>query len=940
MSQEQQTLQEMQASSALYNGNAAYLETLYEQYLNDANSVDVKWRDYFSSLKTVSNKPEVSLAQVVQRFEEMGRQLPTVQVGGIDPAVEKKQAAVTALINAFRSLGHEQANIDPLGLLNKASTPELTLAYYGLTNADLNSQFVTGGALGLQRATLKDIFTALQQTYCGSIGAEIMHITDTEQRNWLLEKYEAQQGKGNFSNDQKKRLLQKLVACDGLEKYLGLKYVGQKRFSIEGADGLIPMLDTLMLDCAKLGVKEIMLGMAHRGRLNVLVNIVGQPPAELFDEFAGKNSVDGSGDVKYHIGYSSNIKTPHGPVHVGLAYNPSHLEIINPLIEGLVYAKQWRCADQSRSAIIPVLIHGDAAFSSQGVNQEVFNMSQVPGYATGGTVHIVANNQVGFTTSAVEGRSTRYCTDIAKMVEAPIFHVNGDDAQACAFAMQLLFEFRQRFKKDIVIDLICYRRYGHQEIDEPTITQPLMYHIIKAHPTPLQVYAQQLISAGVVTTEQVSAMEHSYRQTLDAQQLTVEADLKADHTSAYRYPLNWKIYNETDWRKSPATKVNKEKLIEIAHQLVAFGDIKLQPQVAKLMAARQKMAEADAPLDWGFAETLAYASLLLEGYPVRISGEDVRRGTFSHRHAYIFDQQTNKPYVPLAHLSDQQAPIWVYNSILSEEAVMGFEVGYAAAAPDNLVIWEAQYGDFANGAQVVVDQFLSSGEQKWGQKSGLVLFLPHAHEGDGPEHTSARLERYLQLCAQNNMTVVMPTTPAQAFHMLRRHMLRKMRKPLIVMTPKGMLRSPLAVSSFDDLANGSFQLVIDETDSDIKKEQVPTVILCSGKVYYNLVSKRREEKMTNTAIIRVEQLYPFPDQELIQILKQYKNATNIIWVQEEPKNQGSWYVLQDDLRGLLTSKQNLAYIGRPAMASPAVGYSSMHAVQQKELIAQALGLMV
>jgi 2-oxoglutarate dehydrogenase E1 component len=928
-------LKEMQTTSSLSDANATYIEQLYENYLHDQNSVTPEWQKYFS--QNYAGAADVSHAAIREHFLNLATQPNNIVVSG-NVVVEQKQQAVTNLITAFRMLGHEQAKIDPLNLLNKEPIAELTLSYYGLTDADLNTQFDAGGAIGLQQATLKDIYAAIQQTYCGAIGAEIMHISNTEQRSWLLEKFEKNRGRGNFSVEQKKRLLQKLVATDGLEKYLGLKYVGQKRFSIEGADAMVPMLDTLMLEGAKLGVKEIMLGMAHRGRLNVLVNIVGQSPTELFDEFAGKNSVDGSGDVKYHIGYSSNIKTPSGTVHVAVAYNPSHLEIINPLVEGLVYAKQWRYGDEQRSAIIPVLIHGDAAFSSQGVNQEVFNFSQVPGYATGGTVHIIANNQVGFTTSAQEGRSTRYCTDIAKMVEAPIFHVNGDDAEACAFAMQLLFEFRQRFKKDIVIDLVCYRRYGHQEIDEPTITLPVMYQTIKPHPTPLQIYAQQLEKASVVSAEDVSGLEHAYRQTLDAHQLTVEADLQADHTKNYRYPLNWKSYNETDWRKSPETKVSKTKLLEIAQQLVNTGDIKLQPQVAKLMAARQKMAEGGAPLDWGFAETLAYATLLLDGYPVRISGEDVRRGTFSHRHAYIFDYETNQPYVPLAHLSEKQAPIWVYNSILSEEGVMGFETGYAAAAPDNLVIWEAQYGDFANGAQVVIDQFLSSGEQKWGQNSGLALFLPHAYEGDGPEHTSARLERYLQLCAQGNMTVVMPTTPAQMFHMLRRHMLRKMRKPLIVMTPKGMLRSPLAVSTFDDLANGHFQPVIGEIDANIKAEQVKTVILCSGKVYYNLATKRSEEKITHTAIIRIEQLYPFPDQEILQILKQYKNATQIIWAQEEPKNQGSWYCLQDDLRLLVNSKQVLTYIGRPAMASPAEGYSKMHAENQKQLIAECLGL--
>lgn len=938
MSVEKSYLQQMQSSSALSGANADYIETLYEQYLQDTNSVSPEWQAYFSSLAT-NKQSDISHAAIRERFLALGQQRASIKAS-TEAAVEHQQAAVTDLINAYRRLGHMQAKVDPLGLTKAPSITDLTLEFHGLTSADLMTEFDADGAVGLTRAPLQQIINTLKQTYCGSIGAEIMHISSTEERQWLLQRFEAIKGKPTFSKEQQIRMLEKLADVDGLEKYLGTKYVGQKRFSIEGADALIPMMDALTYHTAANGVKEIIVGMAHRGRLNMLVNFLGKPPASLFDEFEGKIEGDHSGDVKYHKGFSSNVVTPNGTVHLAMAYNPSHLEAVNPVLQGSVRAKQWRRGDETRQQVIPVLLHGDASFSSQGVVQETFNMSQVPGYTVGGTLHIVLNNQVGFTTSAKEGRSTYYCTDIAKMVDAPIFHVNGDEPEACVFALNLLYDYRKRFKKDVVIDLICYRRHGHQEVDEPMMTQPLMYQVIKKHPTPFRFYGNKLEQQNIITAKQVQQIVKDYRAALDSGEPVIDIDPQAKRGDAHKYAINWKIYDVNDWRTPTVTKIDKKYLQSIAKKLIAsMSDYKLQPQVAKLMANRAKMVTGEIALDWGFAETLAYATLLLEGYPIRIAGEDVQRGTFGHRHSVIHHYETGETYMPLAHLDPKQAPIWIYNSILSEFAAMGFEAGYAAAAPDTLVIWEAQYGDFANGAQVIIDQFLSSGEQKWGQKSGLVLFLPHGYEGSGPEHSSARLERYLQLCAQHNMQVCVPTTPAQVFHMLRRQMLRKMRLPLVVMTPKSILRSPLAVSPLTELVQGKFEPILDEVDSQIKVNNVKRVIICTGKVYYDLLIKRREEKITDIALIRIEQLYPFPTEELKKVLQRYSHAKEVIWSQEEPRNQGTWYSMQHHMHAALSKQQTLKCVSRAASAAPAGGYMSTHLERQKEVVNDTLGLM-
>jgi len=936
MKKQNNYLQQMQESSVLSDTNAAYLEMIYEQYLRDATTVTPKWRDYFSSL---GKGADVSHVNMRQHFIELSKQRRQTPIVG-EAVVAHKQSAVTDLIHSYRRLGHLHAKVDPLNLMPRLNIADLTLDFHGLSDADRQTEFDANGAVGLQRATLQQIIVALQQTYCGSIGAEIMHIANTEEQRWLLERFEATKGKRVFSKEQQIRILEKLAAADGLEKYLGTKYVGQKRFSIEGADALIPMMDALTYHAATNDVKEIIVGMAHRGRLNMLVNFLGKPPASLFEEFEGKIEDGRSGDVKYHKGFSANVITPYGSVHLAMACNPSHLEAIDPVLQGSVRAKQWRRGDDARQQVIPVLLHGDAAFSSQGVVQETLNMSQVPGYTTGGTLHIVVNNQVGFTTPAQSGRSTHYCTDIAKMIDAPIFHVNGDDPQACVFALNLLYDYRQRFNKDVVVDLICYRRHGHQEVDEPTMTQPLMYQTIKQHPTPFKLYATKLQQQQVIDAAMGELIVKDYRAALNSGKPVIDIDKNTKQGGAYKYAVKWKTYNETDWRVPIDTSVSKQQLQALSHKIMQTLDCcVMQPQVAKLMANRKKMATGQLAIDWGFSETLAYASLLVEGYPVRIAGQDAQRGTFGHRHAVVHDYKSGKQYIPLTQLSEQQAPIWIYNSILSEFAALGFEAGYVSVAPDTLVVWEAQYGDFANGAQVIIDQFLSSGEQKWGQRSGLVLFLPHGHEGAGPEHTSARLERYLQLCAQHNMQVCIPTTPAQVFHMLRRQILRKMRLPLIVMTPKSILRSPLALSPLSDFAQSKFEPVLDEIDNNIKRKKVKRVVLCSGKIYYNLLIKRREMRLMDIALVRIEQLYPFPRNELQQLLREYQQAREVVWTQEEPRNQGAWYAMLHAMRAVVNEGQILSCVSRPAAAAPASGYMSTHMKLQQKVIADALGIM-
>ncbi|MEE9451988.1 MAG: 2-oxoglutarate dehydrogenase E1 component, partial [Gammaproteobacteria bacterium] len=850
---------------------------------------------------------------------------------------EKKQAHVLQLINAYRLHGHHHALLDPLNMAERKHIPDLELSHHHLSDADLETIFSTESPLTQNGENLHEIITALKRTYCGSIGAEYMHITDTNETHWIIDRLESVQAHPQFTSEQQLNILKHLTAAEGLEKYLGLRYVGQKRFSLEGSDSLIPMLHELINRACAQQVKEVVLGMAHRGRLNVLVNVLGKAPEILFKEFEGKHSIEMSGDVKYHMGFSSDVCTPDGVVHLALAFNPSHLEIICPVVEGSVRSRQRRRGDLlDKKQVIPILIHGDAAFAGQGVVMETFNFSQARGYSTGGTVHIVINNQIGFTTSnPLDARSTLYCTDVAKMVQAPVFHVNADDPEAVIFIVQLAFDFRMRFKRDVVIDLVCYRRHGHNEADEPSVTQPLMYQAVRQVQTTRKIYADHLIRQGVLNQEQVDGFNYSYRDKLEKGEPIVETVIGGDYEDTHL--VDWTPFLKREWAESVDTTVPLQRLKQLARRLEAVPSrFDVHTVVKRLWQERCKMTDGDLAVNWGYAEILAYATLMDQGYPVRLSGQDSGRGTFAHRHAVLHDYKTGELYIPLQHISRDQADFIIIDSVLSEEAVLGFEYGFAASEPNVLVIWEAQFGDFANGAQVVVDQFISSGEQKWGRLCGLVMLLPHGYEGQGPEHSSARLERYLQLCAQHNMQVCVPTTPAQIFHMLRRQMLRQFRKPLIVMTPKSLLRHKLAVSSLQDLAEGEFKLIIGEID-DINPAQVRKVVLCSGKVYYDLLAQRRKDDQQDVAIIRIEQLYPFPKEMLQQELTKYMQAKDVIWCQEEPQNQGAWYSSQHNMRACLGPEQNLHYAGRDHFAAPAVGYMPLHVEQQQKLIAEALG---
>ncbi len=938
MAIKEQTMQDLSKESFLSSGCDAYLDQLYEEYLRNPSDVSKEWQDYFTQFKQGA-QPEVSHEDVRHYFLQNAKK-PNLRASQSDVDLDHllKQEKVVNLIFAYRSLGHLKANIDPLGLYKGVSNPQLELSYYGFTDTDLNTVFDVGSSMvGLQSssASLKEIFDVLRKTYCSTIGIEYMHININDEVTWLQQQME--QGWLNFnpSAEEKLHILDRLVAADGLEKYLGFKYVGQKRFSLEGGDSLIPMLDTMINRSADKGVKETVIGMAHRGRLNVLVNVLGQSPTKLFAAFEGKHVDEkNSGDVKYHMGYSADVKTKKGSIHLALSFNPSHLEIVSPVVQGSVRSRQRRRRDTERNLVMPIQIHGDAAFAGQGVVAETFNMSQTRWFGVGGSIHIVVNNQIGFTISnPKDSRSSLYCTDISKMVQPPVLHVNANDPEAVLFVAQLAADYRYRFKKDIVIDLVCYRRHGHNEADEPAATQPVMYKIIKNMPPPCSIYAKRLIAEGVIDDKKEAEIADKYRQALDKGQDVVET---VHDKNAYEYSVSWEPFIGKEWNIATNTGFSKERFVDLAKKLEELPQgFVLQPQVKKMMEARQKMTSGEQPINWGYAETMAYATLLDEGYPIRLCGQDACRGTFSHRHAVLHDQNTDEVYIPLSHIKPDQVQINLIDSLLSEEAVLAFEYGFASAEPKNLVIWEAQFGDFVNGAQVVIDQFISSGEQKWNRLCGLTMFLPHGYEGAGPEHSSARLERFLQMCAQHNMQVCVPTTPAQDFHMLRRQMIRPYRKPLIVMTPKSLLRHPLAVSTLKELTDGEFQLVIPEID-DLFSKKIDRVIMCAGKVYYDLLEKRREEKLNNVAIIRIEQLYPFPQNKLLEILKPYEHVKEFVWCQEEPKNQGAWYATQHFLRECLSKGQELYYAGRSSAASPSVGYMSVHLKEQAKLVVDAL----
>jgi 2-oxoglutarate dehydrogenase E1 component len=927
-------------STPLAAGNAPYVEAMYEQYLADPHSVAPQWREYFASLGGPSG--EVAHGPVVEQLAQRARlRRPggSVVMAAPETGSAAKQGAVSRMIQIYANRGHLTAQIDPLGLMERPVPKVMGLDYLGLSEADLETEFLTGSrnAAIKPRLKLREIIDQLKHIYCGPIGAEFAHVSNETERLWLQDRFQVGRVQQHFSADEKKDILWNLTMAEGLERYLATRYPAQKRFSLEGGDSLIPLLEDMIQTAGTHGLEDIVIGMAHRGRLNVLVNVLGKSPAELFSEFEGNydlKKLKGSGDVKYHKGFSCDVRTPAGNVHVALAFNPSHLEVVNPVVEGSVRARQERRGDAAGDKVMAVLIHGDSAFAGQGVIQETLQMSQARAFYTGGTVHVIINNQVGFTThDARDTRSTLYCSDVAKMIEAPILHVNGDDPEAVVFATRLAIEYRQKFHKDVVIDLVCYRRLGHNEADEPAATQPVMYAVIRGKPTTRQLYAGQLVDEGVIAPDAPDTMADEYRRGLDdgrPQAHQVIGMVGNVHT------VDWTRYHDVDWNDQVRTGVKAAVLRELGLKATAYPEgFTLHRQVQKIVEDRRRMAAGQMMLDWGFAETMAYATLLDEGYEVRLTGQDSGRGTFFHRHAVGHDQKTGATYIPLRNLKPGQPRFRVTDSLLSEEAVLGFEYGYATTDPNCLVIWEGQFGDFVNGAQVIIDQFIGSGEAKWGRYCGLTLFLPHGFEGQGPEHSSARLERFLQLCAENNMSVCVPSTPAQMFHMLRRQMRRDFRKPLVVMTPKSLLRHKLSVSSLDDLTHGFFNEVIGEID-DLPASKVRRVVFCSGKVYFDLLEARRAEERRDVAIVRIEQLYPFPSEDYAAALRHYPNATEVVWCQEEPQNQGAWYQIRHRLQEPLSHKQELLYSGRAPAAAPAAGILQLHTIQQTGLVAAAI----
>ncbi len=935
-----------QGNTYLFGGNAPYVEEMYENYLENPGSVPDNWREYFDALQHVpatdgSDARDVPHLPVVNAFAERAKQGQTkVVVASADSELGRKRTAVQQLIAAYRNVGVRWADLDPLKRTERENIPELELPFYGFTDADQETVFNTSNTFfGKDTMPLRELMNALRETYCGTIGAEYMYTTDHVQKRWWQQKLEGIRTKPSFNNDQKKHILDRLTAAEGLERFLHTKYVGQKRFSLEGGESFIASMDALIQEAGAKGVQEIVIGMAHRGRLNVLVNSLGKLPADLFAEFDHTAPEDlPSGDVKYHQGFSSDVNTPGGPVHLSLAFNPSHLEIVNPVVEGSVRARMDRRGDPQGKQVLPVLVHGDAAFAGQGVIMETLALAETRGYHTGGTVHIVINNQIGFTTSDPrDSRSTLYCTDVVKMIESPVLHVNGDDPEAVVLATQLALEFRMEFQKDVVVDIICFRKLGHNEQDTPSLTQPLMYKKIAAHPGTRKLYADKLATQGLGETLG-DDMFKAFRAAMEAGKHTVDPVLT---NFKGKYAVDWSPYLGKKWTDAGDTAIPMSEWKRLAERVTTIPESVTPHQlVKKVYDDRAAMGRGEINVDWGMGETMAYASLVASGYPIRLSGEDCGRGTFTHRHSVIHDQKREKfdegTYTPLQNIADNQAPFVVIDSILSEEAVLGFEYGYASNDPNTLVIWEAQFGDFANGAQVVIDQFIASGEVKWGRVNGLTLMLPHGYEGQGPEHSSARLERFMQLSADTNMQVVQPTTASQIFHVLRRQMVRNLRKPLIIMTPKSLLRNKDATSPISEFTEGGFRTVIAES-KELKADKVKRVIACSGKVYYDLAKKREEKGADDTVILRVEQLYPFPHKAFATELKKYPNVTDIVWCQDEPQNQGAWFFVQHYIHENMADGQKLGYSGRAASASPAVGYSHLHQEQQKALVEGAFG---
>jgi len=934
-------LKEMRSNSHLFAGNAPFVEELYDTWLEAPDRVPANWRAYFDALQQGGVR-DVAHTRIREAFVKLARgHHPPARLRAAVSEIataERKQVHVLQLINAHRFLGARHADLDPLRHMDPAPVSELDPAHYGLGMADMDSVFNTGSFVGPSQATLREIVEAIRRTYCGTIGLEYMHITEVEQKRWIQSRFESIRSTPSWSAEEKRHILERLTAAEAFEKYLHTRFVGQKRFSLEGAESTIPLLNELVRHAASHKIQELVIGMAHRGRLNVLVNVLGKPPALLFEEFEGRHKNDASGDVKYHQGYSRDVATAHGPIHLTLGFNPSHLEIIDPVIEGATRARQQRRADKKGCLAVPVLLHGGAAFAGQGVVMETLNLSQTRGYGTGGTIHVVINNQIGFTTSDPrDSRSTLYCTDVAKMVDAPVFHVNGDDPEAVLLVTQAALDFRMTFGKDVVIDMICYRRLGHNEQDEPMVTQPLMYRKIVKRPTARKLFADRLVTEGVIAPADPERYVNQYRVHLEGGGSLVKG-MPTDYKRMYA--VDWKPFRGTAWTMSVNTAISEERLQALATRLTTVpSGFKLHSTVEKIMTARRAMGEGRQPLDWGMAENLAYAALLDDGFGVRISGQDSGRGTFFHRHAVLHDQNRERwdegVYLPLQNLRDGQPNFIVVDSLLSEEAVLGFEYGYAAAEPNELVVWEAQFGDFANGAQVVIDQFIAASEAKWGVLCGMVMLLPHGYEGQGPEHSSARIERYLQLCAEYNIQVCVPSLPSQMFHLLRRQLLRPYRKPLVILSPKSLLRHKDSVSPHEEITNGTFRPVIAEVD-ELDDGSVKRVVACSGKVYFDLLRTRREKQQRDVAIVRIEQLYPFPHEDLARELKRYPNATELLWAQEEPKNQGACYWIEHYLMDQLAPNQRLRFASRPSSAAPSGGYLDVHGRQQQALVEEAL----
>ena len=925
----------------LFGGNAPYVEEMYENYLANPGSVPDSWRQYFDALQHVpavdgSNAKDVPHLPVVNAFAERAKQGGTrVVMASADAEMGRKRTAAQQLIAAYRNVGQRWANLDPLQRTERPAIPELEPSFYGFADADQETVFDTSNTFfGKDRMSLRELINALRETYCGTLGAEYMYTSDMGEKRWWQQKLESIRSKPTFSVEKKKHILDRLTAAEGLERYLHTKYVGQKRFSLEGGESFIAAMDELIHMAGIKGVQEVVIGMAHRGRLNVLVNTMGKLPADMFAEFDHTAPEDlPAGDVKYHQGFSSDVSTPGGPVHLSLAFNPSHLEIVNPVVEGSVRSRMDRRGDPKGSQVLPVLVHGDAAFGGQGVNQETLALAQTRGYSTGGTVHIIINNQIGFTTSDPRDmRSSVFCTDIVKMVEAPVLHVNGDDPEAVVLAAQLALEYRMEFGQDVVVDITCFRKLGHNEQDTPSLTQPLMYKKIAAHPGTRKMYAERLASQGLGESLG-DEMVKTYRAALDAGKNTSDPVLSNFKT---KFTVDWSPFLGKKWTDVADTAIPMAEWKRLAERITTIpATIAPHPLVKKVYDDRAAMGRGDLPVDWGMGEHMAFASLVASGFPVRLSGEDCGRGTFTHRHAVIHDQNREKwdtgSYIPLQNAGDNQSPFNVIDSILSEEAVLGFEYGYASNDPNTLVVWEAQFGDFANGAQVVIDQFIASGEVKWGRVNGITLMLPHGYEGQGPEHSSARVERFMQLAADTNMQLVQPTTASQIFHVLRRQMVRNLRKPLIIFTPKSLLRHKDATSPVAEFTKGGFQTIIAE-HKDIKADKVKRIVICSGKVYYDLAKKREDNGHDDTVLLRLEQLYPFPHKVFAAELKKYPHASEVVWCQDEPQNQGAWFFVQHYLFENMATGQKLGYSGRAASASPAVGYSHLHQEQQKALV--------